>query len=76
MKPIKGFLILTGGICVLSASLSSATAEVVTKDNTPVVLDVSQDSKITLVPRAPAMPTLADLWAKQSCFVVVLGHCL
>jgi hypothetical protein len=43
---------------------------------TPVVANVSLDARAPLSAGAPARPTLADIWNKHQCFVVLSGNCL
>jgi hypothetical protein len=91
MKSKKGFILLTGGIFFLMGASASATVvadEVNAKDKAPAVAEVSEvamapavtsvSQKVTapLTAGAPAKPTLADIWDKNKCFVVLSGHCL
>lgn len=91
MKYKKGFMLLTGGIFFLMGASASATAvadEVNSKDKAPAVAEVSevamaptvasvsQDVTAPLTVGLPAKPTLAEIWDKHKCFVVLSGHCL
>lgn len=91
MKSKKGFIMLTGGVCFMMGALATVTVvpdEVNSKDKapavaqvsqvpmTPVVANVSLDARAPLSAGAPARPTLADIWNKHQCFVVLSGNCL
>ena len=79
MNSKKGFILLTGGIFFLIGASASATVvadEVNSKDKAPVVAEVNQHAKAPLIAGVPPMPTLADIWDKNQCFVVLSGHCL
>lgn len=79
MKSKKGFIMLTGGVCFMMGALATATVvadEVNSKDKAPAVVQVSQNAKAPLIAGVPARPTLADIWDKHQCFVVLLGNCL
>lgn len=79
MKSKKGFIMLTGGVCFMMGALATATVvtdEVNLKDKAPAVVQISQAAKAPLIAEVPARPTLADIWDKHQCFVVLLGNCL
>lgn len=91
MTSKKGFIMLTGGVCFMVGALATATAvadDVNSKDKAPAVVQVSQgalapasvevsrNAKAPLFAGLPARPTLADIWDKHQCFVVLLGNCL
>lgn len=91
MKSKKGFIMLTGGVCFMMGALATATVvpdKVNSKDKAPAVAQVSQfamtpavanvslGAKAPLMASAPARSTLADIWDKHKCFVVLSGNCL
>ena len=91
MNSKKGFILLTGGIFFLIGASASATVvadEANSKDKAPAVAEASlvaaapavaeinQHAKAPLIAGVPPMPTLADIWDKNQCFVVLSGHCL
>lgn len=91
MRSKKGFIMLTGGVCFMMSALATATVvadEVNSKDKAaavvqvsqgaiaPAFAEVSQNAKAPLIAGVPARPTLADIWDKHQCFVVLLGNCL
>jgi len=79
MKSKKGFIMLTGGVCFMMGALATATVvpdKFNSKDKAPAVANVSLGAKAPLMAGVPARSTLADIWDKHKCFVVLSGNCL
>lgn len=91
MKSTKGFTMLTGSVCFMMGALATTSVvadEVNAKDKAPARVQVSQgplapafaavnqNAKAPLFAGLPARPTLADIWDKHQCFVVLVGNCL
>lgn len=91
MNAKNGLITVAGGICFMVGVLATTTVaadEVNSKDKAAAVAEVSlvakspgaaqarQHGKAVLSAGASARPTLADIWDKNKCFVVLSGHCL
>ena len=91
MKSIKGFITLTGGVCFMMGALAtaamaaddvssndkaSAVAQASPDVMAPAVADVSLNAKPPLLADVTARPTLATIWDKHQCFIVLSGSCL
>lgn len=61
---------------VIQDDKAPTVAEVSLVAKAPAVAQTSQHAMATLVAGVQPMPTLADIWDKNKCFVVLLGHCL
>lgn len=91
MKSTKILITLTGSVCFTMGALATTTAvaeDVSSKGMAPVVAqasqvavapavaEISQAARAPLMTGAPVSPTLANVWEKHQCFVVLSGNCL